>query len=101
MEFIEIRRTVLLSIQKALLGMIYSEIRAIAIGFESRQKLIVVYYLDREPNEDDYENISDVTTEVLADIDFSEVEEKCIFSKDALLKLDNLDSWVYKRKEDY
>ncbi|MGE6355544.1 hypothetical protein ACQKCJ_16870 [Flavobacterium sp. NPDC079362] len=101
MEFIEIRRTVLLSIQKALLGMIHSEIRAIAVGFESRQKLIVVYYLDREPNEDDYENISDVTAEVLGDIDFSEVEEKCIFSKDALLKLDNLDSWVYKRKEDY
>lgn len=101
MEFIEVRRNVLLSIQKALLGMIHSEIRAIAIGFESRQKLIVVYYLDREPNEDDYENISDVTAEVLGDIDFSEVEEKCIFSKDALLKLDNLDSWVYKRKEDY
>ncbi|MFQ6600303.1 hypothetical protein [Flavobacterium sp. C3NV] len=99
MEYLEIRRIVLLSIQKALLGMIYPEIRAIAVGFEGLRKLTVIYYLDREPSSDDFENISDVTAEVLADINFSEVEEKCFFSDEIIAKLNNLDSWVYVRKE--
>ncbi|MGE6356699.1 hypothetical protein ACQKCJ_22745 [Flavobacterium sp. NPDC079362] len=99
MEYIEIRRNVLLSIQRALLGMIYPEIRAIAVGFEGLRKLTVIYYLDREPNSDDFENISDVTAEILSDISFSEVEEKCFFSDEIIAKLDNLDSWAYVRKE--
>ncbi|MBF4483808.1 colicin [Flavobacterium sp. CSZ] len=99
MEYKELRRNVLLSIQRALLGMIYPEIRAIAVGFEGLGKLTVIYYLDREPNNDDFENISDVTAEVLGDINFSEVEEKCFFSDEIITKLDNLDLWVYIRKE--
>ncbi|MFZ0595734.1 MAG: hypothetical protein WAM46_02015 [Flavobacterium sp.] len=59
----------------------------------------MIYYLDREPNSDDFENISDVTAEVLADINFSEVEEKCFLSDEIIAKLNNLDSWVYIRKE--
>jgi len=99
MTDIEIRREVLISIQRALWGMIYPDIRAIAVGFEGLKKLKVIYYLDREPNEDDYENISDVTGEVLADVDFSEVEELCIFTTVPISKLDNLTSWVYIRQE--
>jgi hypothetical protein len=99
MDYYKIRRTVLLSIQRALLGMIYSEIRAIAVGFEETKKLKVIYYLDREPNDYDYENLSDVTSEVLGDVNFSEVEEICCFSKDLIKNLDCLDSWVYVRKE--
>ncbi|WP_337967769.1 hypothetical protein [uncultured Flavobacterium sp.] len=79
--------------------MIYPEIRAIAMGFEGIRKLILIFYLEREPNEDDYENVSDVAVEVLADIEFSEVEEKCVFSTDILLNLNSLDCWVYMRKE--
>lgn len=99
MEYKEIKTNVLLSIQRALLGMIYPDIRAIAIGFEGTQKFTVIYYLDREPNESDYESISDFTSEVLADIDFSEVEEKCVFSNDIISNLSSLDFWVYMRKE--
>lgn len=99
MEYVEIRRDLLLSTQRALLGMIYPEIRAIAVGFEGLQKLKVIFYLNREPNEDDYENISVVTTEILADINFVEVEERCFFSDQIIVNLDNLDSWVYVRKE--
>lgn len=97
---IELRREVLISIQRALWGMIYPEIRAIAVGYEGEKKLKVIYYLDREPNEDDYESISEVTTEVCADINFQEVEEHCIFTKEPTNKLDNLVSWVYMRKEE-
>ncbi len=36
--------------QRALLGMIYPDIKKIAVGFEGLKKLIFIYYLDREPN---------------------------------------------------
>lgn len=100
MNYIDIRRTVLLSVQRALLGMIYPEIRAIAVGFEETKKLTLIYYLDREPNKDDFDNLSDVTGEVLADIDFSEVIEKCIYTTESISKLNSLESWVYIRKEE-
>lgn len=99
MNDIEIRRKVLISIQRALWGMIYPSIRAIAVGFVGTENLKVIYYLDREPNEDDYENISEVTTEVCADINFIKVEELCIFTEKPFSELDNLNSWVYIRKE--
>ncbi|HOY96206.1 MAG TPA: hypothetical protein PK509_10730 [Catalimonadaceae bacterium] len=98
-EYLVLRRDVLLSIQRALWGMIYPSIRAISVGFEGTKKLKVIYYLDREPNDDDYENLSDVTGEVCSDIAFKEVEEICKFSLEPFSKLDNLESWVYIRKE--
>lgn len=97
---IEFRKNVLLSTQRALWGMIYPSIRAIAVGYEGTKKLKLIYYLDREPNEDDYENISDVTGEICSDVDFSELEEQCVFTLEPISKLDNLESWVYIRKED-
>lgn len=98
-QYIEIRREILISIQRALLGMIYPDIRAIAVGFIGTRKLTVIYYLDREPNDNDYENVSEVTSEVCADIEFGEVEEICLFTLDPFSKLDSLESWVYMRKE--
>ena len=95
----QLRINVLISIQQALWGMIYPSIRAIAVGFKGGQKLTVMYYLDREPNEDDYENISEVTTEILADINFSEVEELCKYTDEQINCLNNFDSWVYIRQE--
>jgi len=100
MNNVEIRIKLLLSAQRALWGMIYPEIRAIAVGFDGLKKLKMIYYLDREPTEEDYESISDVTGEILADIEFLAVEEVCIYTKEPFSKLDNLTSWVYIRKED-
>jgi len=99
MEEIEIRRDLLIAVQRALWGMIYPSIRSIAVGFDGLEKLKIIFYLDREPNEDDYETISDVAGEVCADINFIEVEETCIFSNEPFSKLDNLETWVYMRKE--
>ncbi|WP_077415270.1 hypothetical protein [Chryseobacterium sp. JV274] len=96
---IEFRKDVLISMQRALWGMIYPEIRAIAVGYNGIEKLKVIYYLDREPIEDDYENISEVTAEVSSDINFKEVEELCTYTNEPFSKLDNLVSWVYIRKE--
>lgn len=80
--------------------MVYPSIRAIAVGFEGTKRLKVICYLDREPNDNDYENLSDVTGEVCSDIAFEEVEEMCKYSLDPFPKLDNLDSWVYVRREE-
>lgn len=100
MNDIEFRRKVLLSVQRALLGHIYPAVRAVAIGYSGMEKLTLIYYLDRVPNEDDYEIISIVVTEIIADIEFKDQEEKCIFSTEPISKLDNLMNWVYVRKED-
>ncbi|CAG5070181.1 hypothetical protein DYBT9623_02921 [Dyadobacter sp. CECT 9623] len=97
---IEFRREVLISIQRALLGEIYPAVRGVAVGYDANVKLKIIYYLDRDPEEEDYENISDVAGEVLADINFSEVEEQCIYSKESFSNLDCLEAWVYIRKED-
>ncbi|WP_418264583.1 hypothetical protein [Flavobacterium faecale] len=95
---IDLFRNVLLSAQRAILGEIYVEIRAIAIGFDSK-KLTIICYLDRMPIEDDYENLSNIAGQILADIDFETVEERCVFSNDLFSKLDSLDSFIYARKE--
>lgn len=99
-KHIKLRREVLISIQRALWGMIYPSIRAIAVGFKGTEKLKVIYYLDREPNENDFENISNVTGEMCSDIAFMEVEEICKFTLDPFSKLDDLESWVYIRQEE-
>ena len=52
MEEFEIRRDLLISVQKALWGMIYPSIRRIAVGFDGLRKLKMIFYLDRERNED-------------------------------------------------
>jgi hypothetical protein len=95
----ELKNDVLISIQRALWGMIYPEIRAIAVGFEGLKKLKVVFYLDREPIEIDYDSIGEVTAEVCADIEFEQVEEICKYTLSPISNLDNLISWVYIRKE--
>lgn len=99
MNSIEIRREILLSAQGALLGQIYPSIRGIAIGFTGTEKLKLICYLDREPKEDDYDNLGIIGTEICADINFSKAEEICIFSKEHFRNLDSLNAWVYMRKE--
>lgn len=58
-----LRQDIMLSLQGALLGMIYSSIWAIAVGFDDKKKITVRYYLDRDPKEEDYENLSEVMAE--------------------------------------
>ena len=91
-----------MSIQRALLGMVYSSIRGVAIGFISPETLIIKCYLDREPTDFDYENLSDIAAEVLADFEFfNKSEEYCEFTLKPFSKLDSLNSWVYIRQEPY
>lgn len=89
-----------LSMQRALLGAIYPEIRKIAVSWASYSHLKVIVYLDREPNDFDRENLSIVTAEICADFpEITELEELCVFSTERMSKLDGLDWVVYARKE--
>jgi hypothetical protein len=99
MNHLELRTKLLLCVQRALLGKIYKKMRSITIGFDDIKKLKIIVYLEEECNEDDIQNLEEITAEILADIDFEDIEEQCIYSKESLSELKCLDVWVYYRKE--
>src|SRR5678815_1690225 len=89
--------------QSALLGEIYPAIRAIAVGFSESRVLTTRFYFDREPTEDDRENMSCVLTEIFANTssndEIAESIEELVFSDLPLSKLDPIDGFVYARRE--
>lgn len=97
------RAEILLSLQDALIGEIYSNIRAIAFDYNKDSKIFKLrFYLDREPDEDDFESLSNVMGEFLSHFKFSqfdEIKEECIYSSLPLSELDILSGIVYARKE--
>jgi hypothetical protein len=99
MEDIQIRIRLRTSAQRAMLGAIYPEIRGIAVGFDGLKKLTIKMYLDRIPNEEDHEELSDISAGILGDIDFDSVEEICEYNNEKPIRLNGLDFFVYLRKE--
>lgn len=101
-EHLNIIEEIKLAFQSALIGEIYPEIRAIAFDF-TEGILSTKLYLDRNPTETDYENISCVVTEVISNFSFKifqNVSEECIFSNEPLRVLSEIShSLVYARKE--
>ncbi len=88
--------------QRALLGSVYPSIRKIAASLSDEKELFVKYYLDREPNEDDYENIEVLLTELSSFSTRDQIKtarSECVYSTEPLGKLDSLQGTVYSRKE--
>lgn len=89
--------------QAALLGEIYPFIRAIAVGFSDSRALTLRAYLDREPTEEDHENMNCALTEIFANTSSNEeitsATEECEFSGRRIDELDPLDGFVYARRE--
>ena len=89
---------------KALLGEIYPSIRAIAVGFNEERLLTLRYYLDREVEESDYENIDEVITNILANTssndDIKEVKDEIFFNLAPFKDLEPLNGFIYMRKEE-
>lgn len=92
-----------LALQISLLGEVYSEIRAIAYAYDSLKNIFLIrYYLNREPEEDDYESVSEVMAEFISQfshLEFEELKEQCQYSNLSKSQLDSLDGFVYSKKE--
>ncbi len=93
-----------LALQIALLGEIYSAIRAIVFSYKPKKKSFLLrFYLDREVTEEDYENVGIVMTEFISNfnyLEFDELLEECHYSKLPISKLEPLDGFVYCKKEE-
>lgn len=93
----------ILWVWQALIGEIYPEIRAIALRFDSGKNLLIRYYIDREPTENDFESIECVMTNILAHTssnnDIKSIQDEVIFSVEKMSDLNILDGLVYARRE--
>jgi len=87
----------------ALLGEIYPDIRAIAIGYDENGSVLIRYYLDRQPTELDLESLGVVA------VNFDslggkrqvikKIEIECIHADGPRSELDPLSGFVYFRRE--
>ncbi len=91
------------AMQTSLLGEVYPEIRAVAFAYDGIKKSVLIrYYLNREPTEDDYENVSEVMAEFISNFkhsEFDELKEECQYSNLPKSELAPLDGFVYSKKE--
>jgi hypothetical protein len=97
MQIIEIRNSVILSVQRALLGEVSPALRGVTVGWNDNSINILCFF-DGFISEEDREAMSCVETEVMAD--FSEFEIKLSPLRcDAPKQMKSLDAWVYRRSE--
>lgn len=86
----------------ALLGEIYPSIRAIAVKYEISGKLLIRYYLDREPSDFDRESIEVVATnfEATSPHNFlKKIDVECVFYAGPANRMEALDGFMYARRE--
>jgi len=90
------------SFRVALLGEIYPQIRAIAVGYNDQKELLLRYYIDREPTEFDRESLEIVAINLDATVlenQLSKLDVECVYSSDLPKDLDALSGFVYARRE--
>jgi hypothetical protein len=89
-----------ISLQRALLGAISSDIRAITIELIENE-VIINYYFDGAPTEEDNDVLSIVETEVLADFHYEDnIVVKSIFHQcKSPLGIEAKGFWIFHRRE--
>lgn len=89
------RSLILLSTQRALLGAITPNMKAITIGYNKTFFILRVYFAS-QPTEEELELLTEVTSEIAADIpSLKDFKEEAIVSEESSNKLKKLDEWVY------
>lgn len=84
-----------LSTQKALLGSITENMRAISVGISEKTLLLRAYFF-KKPSNIEIELLSTITTEILADFnEINSVEEEFFTNNN----LECLDFWAFMRFE--
>ncbi len=100
MEQKDIACNTLISAQRALLGVITSNIRAVSIKWEGVEKLNLRIHYDSQPTEDEVEDMEIVTAEIIADVPFHCVDPiEIIVTNEPITALKFLDRLIYLRKE--
>jgi hypothetical protein len=88
-----------LNIHNSLLGYIDKDVRAISYKYDSN-KIEIFVYMDRKPNENDFEIIDKAVTEMMAnDINIRKQNIEIIETHDPINKLNNYDGWIFIRYE--
>lgn len=88
----------------ALLGEIYSNIRAIAVGYDGESSVLIRYYLDREPIDFDFESVEIVAVNFDAlggkDREINRIDVECVCSTSPMSHLEPLSGLIYSRREE-
>lgn len=92
------RASLLLSVQRALLGAISVGVRTVAVALTGRIIELRIYF-DGPISVDDEEAMSCVASEVLADFPSAEDVTVCCMRKDAPEQIDEQGTWVFQRRE--
>lgn len=92
------RARVLLSVQRALLGAVTPPLRGVAVAWDDAAVEIVCYF-DGPISKQSHELMSEVQTEVLADLAEGEDVRLTCEQRDAPAELEPMGTWVYRRHE--
>lgn len=87
----------------ALLGEIYPNIRAIAVGYHEGGFVLIRYYLDRQPLDYDFESIEVVATNLDAlggkKRDINKIDVQCVYADGIQGASEALSGFIYSRRE--
>ncbi|OZI47989.1 colicin [Bordetella genomosp. 5] len=92
----------ILCLWRALIGEIYSAIRSIAISLDDDGRLLIRYYLDRQPTDFDWESLEVVATNISASMGqdkITQIDLECKFELGPIGMLESLGGFVYSRRE--
>lgn len=92
-----LRPSIILSVNRALLGEVFPELVAVSCDVASEKKFELIFFVDRVLPESTNEDISCIETEVIADFpsDF-EISHRVVVSDHA--ELSSGDFWIFLRK---
>jgi|GEM_PF-4022720 len=96
------REEILLALQSSLLGEISTSVIAVVFQYNAENRYFKLrYYLDKEPDKDEYESIGNVVAEFISNFkfsDFDKVDEECFYTTLLPSEVDILDGIVFCRK---
>lgn len=91
------RKQYIISVQRALLDCLTNNMNAITIGCKEDKFILRVYFED-QPDEDEVEVLSDITSEVAADFpNLKNIEEEYFVLNTNKTNLEILDVWIIKK----
>jgi hypothetical protein len=98
MNDLSFRASLLLSVQRALLGEVSPALRGVTVGWHDHVIQLRSYF-DGPISDEDRESLSCVATEVIADFPEPWTIEEEVIRRDASEEMECLAAWAYQRRE--